>query len=265
MNSILKEDKFLLAQFIRSKAGSIDVATRCKDPDLEAKDQDFKNLNESLAKWQTAGYIITPDIAWAQGCSRKYDDWRNSSRPMLKTELPDQKHRSESLEAMIRNRRSVRLWKKRPVPREMIKQLLEAGTYAPSAFNRLPWRFFVVETSPDLLKDGDASNPGMFASAPVIIYVAVDERLFFEKYSGPLDAAFAMQNMLLMAHHLGLGTCLVYQGEFADVKELESEFGIPEYCKVYCAILLGYPDELPLRPARMPVEEITTFINGKAK
>jgi nitroreductase len=143
----------------------------------------------------------------------------------------------------------------------MIKQILEAGTYAPSAFNRLPWRFFVVETPVSALGEEDASNAGMFASAPIRIYVAVDERIFFEKYSGPMDAAFAMQNMLLLAHKLGLGCCLVYQGEFADTRELESQYGIPDYCKVYCAILLGYPDEDPEPPARMPVEEITTFID----
>jgi nitroreductase len=118
-----------------------------------------------------------------------------------------------------------------------------------------------VSTSPvDTLKEADASNQGMFDSAPVCIYVGVDDRLFFEKYSGPLDAACAMQNMLLVAHYRGLGGCLVYQGEFANRKELEEKYRVPEYCTIYCAVLLGYPDESPDTPARMPVEEITTYV-----
>ena len=101
MTSTTQEYKFQLAQNIRSKAGSIDVATRCKDPDLDAKDQDFNVLKESLEKWQTAGYAITPDIAWAQSCSRKYDDWRHSARPIWKTEYHDQKNLNESLEEIV--------------------------------------------------------------------------------------------------------------------------------------------------------------------
>lgn len=253
-------DKFQMAQLIRFKAGSLDVATRCKNPDLKVKDADRRSLKALLEQWNREGYEATGDILWSHERLLKYDAWREKPGSMIKSAVGHHIGSAEGLEAIIKSRRSIRFWKKKSVPKDITLKVLEAGTFAPSAFNRLPWRFFVVETSEEALQEGDASNPGMFASAPVCIYVAVDERIFFEKYSGPMDAAFAMQNMLLMAHGLGLGACLVYQGEFADVTELKSRFGIPEYCKVYCSVLMGYPDENPDPPERMPVEDITTFI-----
>jgi nitroreductase len=107
---------------------------------------------------------------------------------------------------------------------------------------------------------GDASNASMFEKAPVRIFVAIDERLFFEKYSGALDTGFALQNLILMAHSLGLGTCLIYQGEFVDPVMMEKYYHIPAHMKVYCAVTLGYPDEEPETPARMNVEEVTEFL-----
>ena len=121
-----------------------------------------------------------------------------------------------------------------------------------------PWRFFVAE-DPDYEKMPDRTNDSMMKNAPVKIFVGVDERLFFEKYSGPLDAGLAMQNMGLTAHAAGLGSCLVYQGEFSDRETLASKYGIPEHINVYCVMLMGYPAEQPDTPARMNVEEITDF------
>ena len=72
--------------------------------------------------------------------------------------------------------------------------------------------------------------------------------------------SFALQNLILAAHALGLGTCLIYQGEFVDPELMEKYYNIPTYMKVYCAVTLGYPDENPETPARMEVDEVTEFL-----
>ncbi len=254
-------DKYQLGQLIRFNAHMIDIATRSDNPDIEKKKAESEVLENLLNIWKGKGLPEREDILWAKEKLKKFKLWANNPKNLSHRPAPEYKApREKDLITVIRNRRSIRYWKKEPVPEESIHQILEAGLYAPSAFNRLPWRFFVAHTAMEKLKEGDASNPGMFRQAPARIFVTVDERLFFEKYSGPLDAGLAMQNMLLTAHSLGLGTCLIYQGEFVDPDKLEKYYRIPTYCKVYCVILLGYPDEIPETPARPPVEEVTKFL-----
>lgn len=254
-------DQLQLAQLIRFNAHMLDIATRTRNPDVAKKNQEAAELEKFLDLWKRKNYAPAPYISWAEKKLKNYKTWLADKKMKVNPVRDEEPTRQENdLFKAIRERRSIRFWKKKTVPAEMIRKILEAGTYAPSAFNRLPWRFFVAETPLDDLREGDASNPGMFKQAPVRIFVAVDERLFFEKYSGALDAGLAMQNMLLTAHSLGLGTCLIYQGEFVDKKKLEEFYRIPSYCTVYCAILLGYPDETPEMPARMPLDEITKFL-----
>jgi len=254
-------DPLQLGQLIRFNAHMLQIATRTKNPDLEKKKKEAEELERYLGQWDNAGFQETPYIIWARNSLDTFKKWLKDPQFSV-ARLPERGsiNPDQDLRSVIRGRRSIRFWQKKKVPHNLINEILEAGIYAPSAFNRLPWRFFVAETALKDLQEGDASNPGMFQQAPVRIFVAVDERLFFEKYSGALDAGLAMQNMLLTAHALGLGTCLIYQGEFVDKKILEEYYQIPSCCIVYCAILLGYPDENPAPPARMRVEEITRFL-----
>jgi nitroreductase len=261
MKNLQEFDHYQLSQMIRSKANSVDLATRLQNPDISQKKSEMEDLDLLLNEWTMRGLPDGPDIHWARQISIRFKNWMKNPRPEISSVAVLAGNEAElKIFNLIRSRRSVRYWKKKKVPVDLINRILEAGTWAPSAFNRLPWRFFVAETPVEDLADGDASNPGMFASAPVRIFVAVDDRLFFEKYSGPLDAGLAMQNMLLMAHALGLGACLVYQGEFIDPAMLEKYYRVPLYCKVYCAILIGYPDENPIAPARMNIDEITEYL-----
>ena len=55
---------------------------------------------------------------------------------------------------------------------EQVEKIIEAATYAPTAFNRMEWRFYVAETPLADMVKGDASNPSMFATAPVRIFLA---------------------------------------------------------------------------------------------
>jgi nitroreductase len=237
----------------------LDVATRTRKPDMTEKMKQAQDLEELLTEWSKRKFNAGPDIRWARKCLNTFRRWsKNQKLQVRRPARGNRPVRPDRLDELIRSRRSIRFWKKKKVPRVFINKILEAGIWAPSAFSRLPWRFFVAEIPIKRLKDGDAGNAGMFASAPVRIFVGVDERLFFEKFSGPLDAGLAMQNMLLMAHSLGLG--LIYQGEYVDPAMLEKYYRIPECCKVYCAILLGYPDEEPEAPDRMNVKEITEFV-----
>ena len=261
MEDINNIDRIQLGQLIRFKAHMLDVATKTINIDIQARETDLKDLEILLNEWDNRDYPHGPDIDWARERIHNYGKIKGKDKKAIFIPPADKSGDiPQDIFSVIKNRRSVRYWKKKSVPREIIRQLIEAATYAPTAFNRMEWRFYVAETPIDSMEQGDASNPSMFAKAPVRIFVAADERLFFEKYSGAMDTGFALQNLILAAHALGLGTCLIYQGEFVDPELMEKYYKIPAYMKVYCAVTLGYPDENPETPARMQVDEVTEFL-----
>jgi nitroreductase len=260
MEKIEKIDRMLLGQLIRSRAHMLDVATKTIKIDVKARQTDLQELKDLLNEWDKRAYPNGPDIAWARKRILNYTGIKKKDNTAARISPVKGGTTGTEIFSVIKNRRSVRYWKKIIVPREIIEKIIEAATYAPTAFNRMEWRFYVAETPLEDMIRGDASNASMFAKAPVRIFVAVDERLFLEKYSGALDTGFALQNLILAAHALGLGTCLIYQGEFVNMELMEKYYRIPAHMKVYCAVTLGYPDEDPETPARMKVEEVTEFL-----
>jgi nitroreductase len=174
----------------------------------------------------------------------------------------------------IRKRRSIRAYDAKPVPRELVNTVIEAGNEAPSAMNSQPWRFVVVEDPAakrkllgaalpqakkitEQVKDVDPERYEMikkryaelpdpvYYSAPTIIFVIGNGR--YAAHSCPL----ACENMMLAAHSLGLGTCWVGFGamvtEDAEVRKL---LGLQEGDAIFGPILLGYPKTDPLRPLK---------------
>ncbi len=164
------------------------------------------------------------------------------------------------LEAISR-RRSIRQYKKEPIEEEKLKRVLEAARLAPSAENRQPWRFIVVN-DPIVKERLRASyDNDWFVSAPVIIVAcaAPDEawvRRDGEKY-WKVDVAIAMQNLILAATEEGLGTCWI--GAFNE-KEAKRALGIPKGVRVVAMTPLGYPaeEEGPVS-LRRPLDEIVRY------
>ncbi len=117
----------------------------------------------------------------------------------------------EVIEA-IKNRRSVRRFEDRPVPEELIKKIIEAGQWAPSACNRQDWKFIIIdsqEVKERILRDTTAYFVG---KAPLLILVLYSNRTDNLEYKDHLlSAAMAIQNMQLAAYSLGLGSCLCEQ------------------------------------------------------
>ncbi len=121
----------------------------------------------------------------------------------------------------IFNRRSIRQFRSTAVSEEQLESLLEAARWAPSAGNLQPW-IFVVVTSEAARRELAAAAYGQdfVARAPVVIGVAAAPPAgsrYGERGRALYclqDTAAAVQNILLAAHALGLGTCWV--GAFDD-------------------------------------------------
>lgn len=200
----------------------------------------------------------------------------------------------EALMDVMRGRRSVRMFKKDPVGREEIAQLIEAATWAPSASNRQDWEFTVVmagEVKRELGRvtraawDALLARPdaqavaeelkrhsryfSWFARAPVVIAVSARQADGYMAHlcgeaaadiaGHKVSAAMAAQNLMLAAHAMGLGTCCL-TAPLAAQEEIKALLGLGRRREVVCLIAMGRPaGEAPAMP-RKPVEEIMRVI-----
>ena len=144
---------------------------------------------------------------------------------------------------VIFTRRSIRKYTKEPVTEEQLKTLLEAGMNAPSANNRQPWHFIVVNDRQPLEAIMDVHPYSkMLAQAPLAIVVCGDitrsERYWQQ------DCAAATENILLTARALGLGSVWlgVYPKEERTVGVTQI-FDLPEDIRPLCVIAVGHPAE----------------------
>lgn len=165
-----------------------------------------------------------------------------------------------TLAALIRGRRSVRFWLRRPPSVGTIRQVIEAGLWAPSACNRQPLRFVVARGKAAVAGVQRIVPHPQIERAPAIIFLALDGRVTL----GPpeearLDAGAAAQNMLLTAHALGLGACWMGQKRFQS-PELHAFLRLPAETRVNSAIVLGFPADRPDAPGRVAPKDVTTWL-----
>lgn len=143
----------------------------------------------------------------------------------------------------IKTRRSIRKYTNETVSKEMIHTLLEAGFCAPSARNRRPWHFVVIQDREKLNKLAEFGKYyKMLASAPMAILVCGDSELLERDYLIN-DCSAAVENILLAAHELGLGA--VWLGvKIDEMKEFyQTEFKLPSPILPIACISIGHPDE----------------------
>jgi len=134
----------------------------------------------------------------------------------------------------VRTLLAVRNYQDRPIPEDVIRRVLEAGRLSPSAMNKQPWHFVVVQDRDALRRLGELVRTGPYiAQAPLAIVVAIDRT--------PLsvsDASRAIQSMLLTAWSEGIGGN--WSG-FGSLNEVGDFLGIPSELDVLAVLPLGYP------------------------
>lgn len=176
----------------------------------------------------------------------------------------------------IRKRRAVRHFRPDAVSREQVHAVLDAANQAPSGLNRQPWEFLVVrgekiremgksyhstlteylnnwEASPmsrSLSRDEFIRFSETYGGAPVVIVLLVKADPIPNFRKADLESASAaMQNLLLAATALGLGTCWM-TGPTRDEKTLRQILAIPEDREIVAVTPLGYPEKIPDAPPR---------------
>lgn len=167
---------------------------------------------------------------------------------------------------LIKNRYSVREYKRAPVEEEKLRRILEAARWAPSACNNQPCYCIVLRDNARKQLLRPVYNREWFIGAPVIIAVCVDVVSAWRLSDGIsyafVDAAIVMDHMTLAATELGLGTCWI--GAFKS-GEAKKALALPEHVEPVVFTPLGYPKQQMPPRKRKTLEEIVCwdFFNGK--
>ncbi len=138
----------------------------------------------------------------------------------------------------IEERRSIRKYQDTPVSREKLEKILEAGRLAPSAKNIEPWHFIAVTNAEKRKALSGGTWAKFLTQAPLVIVACGDKKASPKWYA--IDVALAVENMVLTAVSLGLGTCCV--GSFTE-KDIKTALKIPENFEVLVMLAIGYPGD----------------------
>ncbi len=167
---------------------------------------------------------------------------------------------------VVRGRESVRAYDpSRPVSREILERVLEAGRVAPSAANRQPWRFIVVSSPEALGRVRACYGQLWFRDAPHVLVVKGDRDAAWKRARDgyvaiETDLTIAMDHMILAAENEGLGTCWIAA---FDLEALRQALGLSPAEVVFAITPLGYPPPGYAKRAtkqRKPLAEVTEFL-----
>ncbi len=168
---------------------------------------------------------------------------------------------------LLTNRRSIRDFREQNVPLSVVKEIIEDTCFAPTASNRQPCRFVIIqdrewikklsaESKRNLLADL-ARNPdgplkqyeaalrdeefNVFYNAPCLVLVVGPRDVF----SIDVDCGLTVAYFMFSAVSRGLGTCWIGLGAHIRDRRILKEIAVPDECRIVAPIVLGYPVAIP--------------------
>lgn len=228
---------------------------------LMEKPENFGRQAKMLLQiWEERGFSMnTPDLKWCKQYVEIADKLNAGESVEISEKVPEPFTEDELkvVEKLLFERRSIRQFSDKPISDEMIRKILYAGIMSPQGCNVDARRFIVLRDPEDwklVRSDIPLKNCVMIL---VCEEMSCYETLRFDK-SVPqnifFDAGAAADHICLMAHALGLGACWLTHGEPTQ-KRIRERFKLPETFVTRCHIVMGWPDEAPIKSMRMSVDD----------
>ncbi len=161
--------------------------------------------------------------------------------------------------AILRERRTVRAFTDRPVPQDILLELIEYARLAPSAGNRQAWRFIIVNDSQLIKKVVDAGGSETIGKSPSGILVLYEDYALTPDYHDNYQTAAAcIQNLLLAAQAYDLGACWI--SILPPKAILRRLFKIPWHYSPIAYVAVGYPVNVKIRdiPRNNLIEDVVS-------
>jgi len=137
----------------------------------------------------------------------------------------------------IKSRRSIREYKDKPIPKDVLEKIVDAARFAPTARNVQPWEFIVVTRPETLKKMAELAENGRFiASSQACIAVFCSDTKYYLE-----DGCAATENLMLAATALGVGSCWVAGDKKPYCSQINILLNVPATFKLVSLIALGYP------------------------
>lgn len=221
------------------------------------------NAGESIKEMlsvlkEKGGPADSADVEWASTFLALGDAIRQGEKPELDASLPQPFSATELevVQKLIVGRRSISDWTDDDIPSQAVDSILEAGLWAPHSCNLQNTRFIVVREQQDLAVLRGSERRGF----KLAIVVCQDMRSY-ENFSASLpevnwglDCGAAVQNMLLMAHALGLAaTWMTFVGR--QKSRVREHYQLPDSIRVVTYVVLGWPARGSISPGRIAVSE----------
>ncbi len=174
------------------------------------------------------------------------------------------------LKDAIYGRRTVRKFKANDISEDVVHEILEAGTWAPSHGNNQPWEFWIIgsqtrkklaEAYTQFMENGPLKNPSLpedrkqgmrafaqnFGDAPLLVaVVSLPPVAPIDEYDFPMSTAAAIQNIFLSAWERNIGGVWL---SFGSSPVAQSIIGIPQGAKISGILAMGYPEVvMPAQP-----------------
>lgn len=173
---------------------------------------------------------------------------------------------------VVRGRRAVRKYRPTPVAQDVIREVVDAAVWAPSAMNRQPWAFSVLDDGERIREYGATAKQYFLAHEEVtnMMRVQLEDPAYCIFHHAPVlvlvlaknetdqareDCCLAAQTLMLAARNLGLGSCWVGLARpWLNLPETRTMLKLPAHHRVVAPIVLGYPSEWPPVHGRAPVD-----------
>ena len=281
----MKMEMMHLAHMLEKTLQNPDKGERFK----ERGKVNLRRLESLICKWDKEVGELSSDINWVnkiyqeftsyietgQGCKLlgKVETRRRGLREIQQSNETNSQVAEIDLLEFMKGRRSIRDWTDEPVTEEHINLLVEAASWAPSSCNRQTDRYLVIRNK-QRIKTISATVKGgrsFFYKAPILIIIVNDIRRYQfpdEKYIPYQDSAAAIQNILLMAHRMGLGTCWAsYTSDTTLIsreRKVRKLLNISHHYKITGIVAIGKPNMKVCTVPRREIDKILFVdkING---
>jgi nitroreductase len=174
---------------------------------------------------------------------------------------------------LAKTRRSIRAYTGRSVDRKDLEKCVEAARYSPSACNSQPWSFIIVDDpeKTSMIAKAAAYGPGGFNSftkeAGAFIALVAEKQVFPAWMAGKIrhvdyrhvDIGIACAHLVLQAHELGIGSCILGWFDEGKIKKILS---VPRFKTVELVIALGHPAETEIHEKKLKGRSETVFLNN---